>query len=257
MLTAFLLALMTCLVLMVLIWVGTVWAQGYFYENTTEDLYWRAPAAAGALALFYLAWLAYESRRPNTTDTIFRFSHAETQEFDRFISVRRNEEGEEEIRFERRAIGAGRFEFRDDQGRPWARSRSGMMVALIIEEPAADPSAPPVRRRFLAEMSPDGKTFATQLAGGTTRPIRYIEENGRRFIMEDQLGKIISYQRGRLVLNVVVNLLHGVLWFLVLWLLLEYPWPHALLGASVCWLMMTLGVVPFLLDRVRARAVGA
>jgi hypothetical protein len=256
MLTALLLAAITFLLLVVLLWVGTAWAQGYFYETTTEDLYWRAPAAAGALALFYLLWLAFESRRPNTTDTIFRFSHEDSQAFDRFISVRRNEEGEQEIVFEKRGLGAGRFEFRDRDGRPWARSRSGMMIAIIVEEPNEDPTAPPVRRRFNAELSPDGKTFATRQAGGTTQPIRYIEENGTRFIVEDQLGKIISYRRGRLVLNLLVNLIHWIIWFVVLWLLLEFPWPHALFGGSVCWLVMTLGVLPFLLDRVRERVTG-
>ncbi len=256
MLTALLLALMTALALVVLLWVGTSWAQGYFYETSVEDLSWRAPAAAGSLALLYLLWLAFESRRPNTIDTLFRFSHEHAQKFDRFISVRRNEEGEQEILFEKRPLGGGRFEFRDDQGQPWARSRSGMMVAIIVEEPADDPLSPPVRRRFNAELSPDGKTFAPRQAGGIFQPIRYLEEGGDRFIIEDQLGTIISYRRGVLVANLLVNLVHAVLWFIVLWLILQFQWPHALLGAAVCWLVMTLGVLPFLLDQVRAKVTG-
>lgn len=256
MLTALLLTAMTALALVVLLWVGTAWAQGYFYETVVEDLYWRAPAAAGALALLYLVWLGIEARRPNTLDTLFRFSHEHSEEFDRFISVRRNEEGEEEIVFEKRRLGGGRVEFRDERGQPWARSRSGMMVAIIVEEKSDDPSSPPVRRRFNAELSPDGKTFAPRQAGGITQPIRYFEEGGDRFIMEDQLGKIISYRRGRLAANVSFNLFHAVVWFLVLWLLLQFQWPHALLGAAVCWLVMTLGVLPFLLDQVRAKVTG-
>jgi len=53
--------------------------------------------------------------------------------------------------------------------------------------------------------------------------LRYLEEDGNRFIVEDQLGKAFSYKSSRLVLNLFVNGLHFVLWFVVLWLLLALP----------------------------------
>src|SRR5262249_31673165 len=191
-----------------------------------------------------------ENRRPNTADTLFRFSSERADEFDRFISVRRDQEGDKEIVYEKRRLPGGRIEYRDNSDTPWARSKSGMMVAIILEE-KIDGEEKPRRARFNAELSPDGKTFAPAVAGGAQQPVRYLEENGSRFIVENQMGKAISYRRGRMAMNIFVNLLHLVLWFVVLWLILRFQWPHALLGAVVCWLVMSLGVLPFMLDRAR------
>ena len=108
MLTVVVSVVVVFLALLVLLWVGTLWAQGYFYDSPTDGLSWRAPAAAGALSLFLLLWLAIEYRRPNTTDTLFRFSTERSADFSRMISVRKAEDGtEQEIPYEKHAAGAG------------------------------------------------------------------------------------------------------------------------------------------------------
>jgi len=247
MLTVLAVTLLVFLGLVALIWLGTLWAQGYFYDSPVDNLYWRAPAAAGALALFFLLWMILEYRRPNTADTLFRFSSEYADEFDRFVSVRRDAEGEREILYEKRQLPDKRVEFCDhNTGTPWARSKSGMMVAIILEE-KVDGEDKPRRHRFNAELTKDGKSFAPSAAGG----VRYREEDGPRVIIESQLGKAIRNRPGRMVANILVNVLHVALWFTVLWLLLRFQWPHALLGAVVCYLVMSLGVLPFMLDRAR------
>jgi hypothetical protein len=250
MLTVLAVALVVFIGLIALMWLGTIWAQGYFYDSVVDNLSWRAPAAAGALAFFFLLWMALENRRPNTADTLFRFSSEHADEFDRFISVRRDQEGDKEIVYERHRLPSGRVEFVDSTSTPWARSKSGMMIAIILEE-KVDGEDKPRRYRFNAELSPDGKTFAPSIAGGAQQPVRYIEEGGSRFIVENQIGKALSYRRGRMVMNIIVNLLQFALWFVALWLLLRFQWPHALLGAVGCWLVMSLGPLPFMLDRAR------
>src|SRR5262249_58968055 len=105
------------------------------------------------------------------------------------------------------------------------------------------------RTRFNAEMK-DGK-FAERETHGMKHSLRYIEENGDRYIEETRLGKIISYRKGKLIGNIFINLIHLALWFLVIWLLLRFQWAHALGFAVIFWLVATLSLVPFLLDKSR------
>src|SRR5262245_11856453 len=41
---------------LVLLWAGSLFLQSYYYTEPTEQLYWKAPAAAGALFVFWLVW---------------------------------------------------------------------------------------------------------------------------------------------------------------------------------------------------------
>jgi preprotein translocase subunit SecF len=93
---------------------------------------------------------------------------------------------------------------------------------------------------FKAELTPDGK-----FPSGTAR---YVEEDGKHRVMtEDQIGLVSTPKAGRTVANIVLNLLHFAVWFLCLWLLLRFQWPHALGLALALWLTLTLTIVPMIL----------
>lgn len=236
--------------LVALLWTGTLLAQGYIYDAPAEGLVWRAPAGAAVLALFLAVWAFIDYRYPRATDSIFVFSHEQVTEIDKFVSVRKTELGEpQEIPFARQSQGGDRYLFLDEKGERWARSRSGMMIAIIVEEKKGDEV---VRTRFNAEMK-DGK-FAPQGSGHGEQPLRYLEEGGNRYIFESQLGKIIHYRKSRLLGNIVLNLMHLAVWFVVLWLLMRFTWSHALGFAFVCCLAFTLAVVPYLLSKAREAA---
>jgi hypothetical protein len=80
--------------------------------------------------------------------------------------------------------------------------------------------------------------------------LRYYEEGAKgRYMVEGQWGRVASYRFGRLVLDLFLNLLHFVVWWLVLWLLLRFQWSHALGLAVAFWAVMTLFVLPPLLTR--------
>jgi len=209
---------------------------------------WRAPAGAAVLAAFLALWAFIDFRAPRATDTIFSFTTQHIDEVDKFISVRRSEVGQEqEIPFTRRSRTSN--EFVDEKGERWARSRSGTMIAIIVEEKKGDEF---VRTRFNAEMK-DGK-FAPQQVRGVEQTLRYVEEGGNRHMFETQLGRIISYRPSRWVGNIVLNALHFGLWFVVLWLLMRFTWSHALGFAFVCWLAFTLALVPYVLSKSREAA---
>ena len=233
--------------LVVLFWSGTSLAQGYFYDSPTDGLAWRAPTAAAVLTLFLAVWCTIEYVSPHSTDALHEFSSERVTEVNKLWSVRRGETGEEkEIPYERQKIGPNQTEFVDASRSRWARSKSGMMVAIIIEEKQGDEVK---RTRFNAEMK-DGK-FAQKEARGIQQPLRYEEEDGNRFMVEQGMGRIISYRKGKLFGNILINLVHFALWFAVLWPILRFQWPHALGFGFICWLAVTLALVPFLLDRSR------
>lgn len=248
MLTLLLILVAVTVGLVALLWSGTLLAQGYFYDSPTDGLHWRAPAAAAVITVFLAVWCLMEYASPHSTDALHQFSNERVTNVTKFWSVRRSENGDEkEIPFERRTVGPNQTEFVDDQGGRWARSKSGMMVAIIVEEKTGEEVT---RTRFNAEMK-DGKFAQKETRGSVTQPLRYVEENGSRFMTEGSLGKIISYRKGKWIGNVFINLVHFALWFAVLWPLLRFQWAHALGFAFVCWLVATLALVPFLLEKSR------
>src|SRR5262249_18800386 len=66
-----------------------------------------------------------------------------------------------------------------------------------------------------------------------------------------QLGQVTLFYRGLWLLNIFFNLLHFAIWFVCLWLLLQYQWPHALGLAIVFWVVMTFLPLRMVLDRTK------
>src|SRR5262249_14835133 len=73
----------------------------------------------------------------------------------------------------------------------------------------------------------------------------------KRVMEEDYLGVVSVSRPGRTFLYVVLNLLHGAVWFACLWPLLRFSWGQALVIAVGCWLATTLLVMPPLWARSR------
>src|SRR5262245_47590161 len=68
--------------LIVLLYVGTTWFQGYIYNEPAEGLLWRAPAAGSALALFLALWCyLYHKSADGNFERIFAFAPRKTVDF--------------------------------------------------------------------------------------------------------------------------------------------------------------------------------
>ena len=63
MLSAILILLVLGVALIVVLWVGTAVLQSYLYTESSPELYWRAPAAGLAIALFVTFWWLLATKR--------------------------------------------------------------------------------------------------------------------------------------------------------------------------------------------------
>jgi hypothetical protein len=236
--------------LVVILWAGTLGLQGLIYNEPAPALHWRAPVAGAALAAFVGAWcfLSYSmysselSANPNQAqlplDTIFRFQPVRTRLVDKLWSV----QDEKEIPFKKRDTGPHGVEYRDAKtNAPWKRSDpSGIVKAIIVEDENGQ------KMRFEPRLTREGNFVAPEAFP------TYYEVGGRHYM--DTLGRVSLFHRSLWFLNILFNIALFGVWFVCLWLVLNYQWPHALGLAVVLWVVMILIVMPMLFDRVRETA---
>jgi hypothetical protein len=222
-----LILLLTFLFLMALLWIGTRVIQAALYEQVQEDLYWRAPAAAGAVTAFLGLWALfnYSAAEPGQTDlpfdTIFNFTTEKVAE--RPVPEFTAQRGKATEKYVARDVGSARPEYRGPEGKLWLGVREKDVQAVVIKEGDREV-------KFQADT---GRT-------------RYVEEGGSRYLDSESFGRITTPRGGGSFVRVLLNVLHFVVWFVALWLLLRFQWPHALGLAAALWLVMTF-VAPFIL----------
>ena len=214
--------------LAVLLWVGTMWFQGYIYSEPSEQLFWRAPAAAAAITLFFAFWGVLAYRSPGDYPAMFMLpSWRDSRELP--IKAVVYAEGKE---VEVKPV-PGQKTYVDARGQ---RLQTRPM-AVIVEEDGE-------RVRFDAEKDEKGYFKA-----GQSELLRYLDSRGR-VMTEDGLGSLAVSRWGLFLGNVLLNLLHFGVWFVCCWLLLRYQWGHALGVAFVFWLIMTISVSEMIVQRV-------
>jgi hypothetical protein len=236
--------------LFVLFWLGSTFVQRGLYTEPSEGLAWRAGVSTGLLTLLFAGWCALNARATDPTnlpfDTLFNFHGYSDKAVDKFWSLKVTSPGKPPTTtvFTQRKASRGASEYIDEKGKPWARSDSGMVVAV---ETADTPDGP--RTRFEAELTPDGTTF--RMAPGETA-VRYREVGGGRYMMSNQIGTVVTPRTGLVAGNLALNLGHFLLWLAVFAALLRYSFWHALGLAIVFWLAATLVLLPTLFQKVAA-----
>jgi hypothetical protein len=223
-----LILILTGLALTVLLWIGTRWFQGYIYSEPEPELYWRAPAAAGAVTLLLALWCLLESRWPKSFDTLFNFSPRQTKSFAEIWTVRQGEK----TRYTLGKDADGKEVYLDDQ-RKQPRSRPD---EVIVKEDNREVT-------FKAERDRQGN-FKVERG----QPLRYRDDRGRA--LAEGEWRLSTFRWRLFFLNWLLNMFHFGLWFAALWLLLRFQWSHALGLAVIIWLSVTLFVVPVLLAQV-------
>lgn len=250
MLALIVILLLTAAVLVVLFWAGTLWFQSYIYSEPTRDLHWRAPAAAAALTFFLALWCFLTYKHMGVGAGFLDFSARQDKTYSTFRSVVeykvKDQEKKEETVYEIHKSGSllGDSEYVVRNSRPLKRWRrtdpEGRLVTMIIVEEGAGDSKKELKFRLKAPK--DGKFAENEMA-------RYVEEGTGRVMTEDRIGSVTTQRTGLVILYLLLNLFHLVIWFVCLWLLLRFQWLHALGLALFFWVIMTFGIVPMLLDR--------
>ena len=228
------------LVFAVVLWVGSVFLQGWLYNDLANRLPVRALAGGAVLALFHVGWTAIYKVDPGRFDTLVSFK-TETLDgtYDEFQSVRRvGKEERKPVRFVRRG-NSNNFESAET-GRPWNRSDAdGMVVAILIQEKGKDQPT-----RFDANLDPKSGNFRPP------EETRYEAEGGRRYMDLSALGNVYRKRSLAYLGNFFANFLHLAVWVAVLWPVMRFSLGHAIGLGLALWGLTMLVVQPILFGLV-------
>jgi hypothetical protein len=241
-LTLILLILLLWAVLAGLLVAWSVWLQGYLYTEPTPGIPWRGPAAGSAVLLVLLVWVFLDFRNPGGYRPLFEGSSTETSKPFAELRVPRGKGKGEDVY---KLIRSPR-EYHLN-GQPSGKPLPSRPPSIIVVEGG---------ERYTFEPERDSKgNFKTRpkasswFGSAQTDPLRYIDGTGR--VMEEtSLGQIVTFRGGRFFANLLLNIVFFAVWFVALWVLLRFQWPHALVQAAVFWVVMMLFILPPLLTRV-------
>lgn len=232
MLTLLVILIVLGLGLAVLLFVGALFLQGYFYTQPADGLLWRAPAAAAGLTLFLFFWCWLIVRSPEATpqdipyDTLFRFSprvDVLKQQPKEIWAISRT--GKKLYKLSRPE--PNRFQYVDDRGKPWRKE--GVTEIQIVDQ---------------------GEKITFTVEPAQAGDFRYfVSDKGWvwREYEDGPTGLPSSFRWGRFSMNLILNVGFFVLLFLALWPLVRFQLAHALGLAVALWLVFTLGVLPMVL----------
>jgi hypothetical protein len=252
--------IITLMSLIVVLWGGTIFIQGYVYTEPSGGIAWRAPALAALLTFGYAIWclsVAFSSGASPSNipiNTIFRFTPKEDmlrRPAAKLWAIKtdrkkdgNNKDGESILYksvpvYDKLNSAKSKYVVDADPKTPW----QGTNVTAIEIQPEGEPT----KMRF----------DLLELQAGRFELVDTKRGKYRQFVSSD--GWVITeYEEGpsglperfrwsRFLLNIFFNAAHLGAWFLGLWFVLRYQWLHALGLAAVMWLVMTLLILPMLL----------
>ncbi len=229
--------LLLMFVLSAAFYVGALFFQSYIYTQPVPGLAWRAPAAAALMAVYFTLWclivISSDAKPGNIPyDSIFRFN-PKVDMFDkpapRIWTIKAD--GTKTAYVGRKGDDL-KFTYRDDRKRPY--NDSGVVAVELEHEGEV--------MRFDKVAADDGPYRSFRSAKGWVM-VGY--ESGFD-------GIPFQSRWGRLLGNLALNLLHAALWFVSIWLLLQFRFNDALGFTFVLWLATTALLGPVLLDRAAA-----
>jgi hypothetical protein len=228
------------LVLAVVLWGATQFGQSYFYTEPASGLLWRAPAAAGILTFFYLLWslLNYAGGNPANGDlpypVLWRFSnriYMVDSPVPEFTSKTKNTE-------------------------PTLFKLDKTQLRGTNYKQAEGPENWSARGVEWISLKHDGKEYKFESdktykeAGGGYA--RFVDKENGWEMREIEIGQPSHTSSFRLLVYFCLNVLHLIVWVAVVWLVLRFSLPHAVLLAFLMWLAFTLMMLPLLFGNVQS-----
>jgi hypothetical protein len=219
-----LILLVVWFVLIVLLAAWTLWFQAYIYSEPVGEIWWRAPAAGTAVAVFVCLWVVLDYGTDGRYRPLHEFSAREADIYSDLWVV--NQDGKEDHYMR----GA------DNQ----YRNKNGKGLPTRPNKIIASQTKDGDKQVFEPERDEKGRFKVEKNAA-----LRYYEkDNPKRYMEETALGQVSVFHFGWLVMNLVLNFVLLAVWWVALWLLLRFQWSHALGLAVVFWGVMLLFVLP-------------
>lgn len=237
MLYFWLMLLVVTLGLIVLLRVGALFFQAYFYTEPAQQIVWGAPAAGVLLGGFLAWWLFTVARSPGERpgdipyDTFFRMSprvYMVDEPVKELWAVKKNNE---KVLYKRQRIDQRTYEYKDTTTaqRRW----NGNGIEEVVIEHDGE------KYRFVKEAKTTSGAYQNFV-----NDKGWLMTTGERGIS----GEPKIFRTSRFLANLFFNFTHLALWFVALWLLLRFQWSHAL-GLAICiWLIFTLAFLPMMVD---------
>jgi hypothetical protein len=258
------------LVLFALFLGGGLMAQGYLYQEPANQLPLRALAGAVLASLFIIMWVMIDRGAPRKYDTFFQFSPYTTREFSEFEAVRWISPDGSKLKLDdsgkrvettakfKKGAGTPADKFVEETSgevfllNSTGKSGESYMTAAIRVK--LEPDGEPIR--FDAQTKND--RGATVNYAAPREGLRFVEQGGgERYIQADQLGVVYVPSTWGVILALLINLLHVVVWFIVFWPILQFTRGHAFVLTIVFSLVTMLALMPLLFERNRPRPQGA
>jgi hypothetical protein len=230
---------------------GGLVAQGYLYQAPAERFAARAVGAAALVGSFISLWVLIDQRQPRKYDTFFEFAPYATQEFDEFDAVRwtvaggklRTDESgkpsESSVNHKRGSGSKSKAFFEEGTGAEFKINSTSYMTAAITLKPA--PDAEPIRLDARMKKEGAGYVYTKDLEGR-----RFEEKNGSRYVLADQMGTLFVPSRATVVLALLINFVHFVVWFIAFWPILQFTRGYAFIFAVSFGVFTMLLVMPLL-----------
>jgi hypothetical protein len=241
-----LILLITGVTLGVLLFVGGLFVQGYIYTQPSPFLKWGAPAAAAALFVFYALWcvtVALSAPADSPYHVVWQFSTRS----DQFPAPVKDlwaihKGGKTDHYVLKKGVmfrGQARASYHNpDTDSPW---RGTGVEEIVIRDKD--------KQEFhyvLSTLDDQKREDDKKRQRGAYR--EFVSSDGW-VIKETESGPSDNPQKsriGRFFLFALLHMLHLGLWFACLWLLMRFQWGHALAGAFVLWLAITMLTLPML-----------
>jgi hypothetical protein len=233
-LSILLLLALLAFVLAVVLWGGSLFAQSYFYTEPASGLFWRGPLVAAALTLFYFLWamLNFTGSDPGTGEVpypaVWQFSNRVF-----LVSTPVPEFVSKKIRGDEPVVCQ------------LDKSQPGVVYKCVDGT---------------GNWAPAGVEWIKLVHDGTEYTFEYdkskSDDSGGYRVFVDKhsdwqmderwIGRPGYTSFFRVLVYLFLNWIHLVLWFIGLWLVLRFSWPHALAIGLVMWFAFTLMIVPAL-----------
>lgn len=226
-----------------LLWAGSLLVQPYLFNQVADRLGLRAAAGGLILGTFLTGWVYVNTRAtsPDRYGTLLEFNPTARRDVTEFDAVRRlprqgpdGKWAEETVPY-KRITGRNEVAFGEggDSSKPYRPNTSTYMTAAVLV-----PDAGGDKVRYDAALDARGQAYTGDRV--------FVEAGGRRYVELDLPGTVYSPSRWAAIGALLLNVAHFGLWFLVLWLVMQYEPGAALGGAAALGLLTMLAVMPLL-----------